>query len=365
VIKNLPIKYIWFILGGLGLGIILGLKTYIPYLYWGETDAYNWQRNALPPIINYSAWGLLVPVVYYLVRNFKIGKDFSVKANFLAIMASFAISFFHESVTNVIYFLPLDLLGWHPFTDETLKFIIGAFPSAFISRVVEYWLMYGLFSSFIFYKQYKEKQIELAVVENKLTTAKLSALRFQLKPHFLFNTLNTISALSEIDVKQTQKTVSKLGVLLRKLLDYDQRNVISLREELEFISSYLDIEQIRFQDRLKVIYNIDKSLLDAKVPNLILQPLVENAIKHGLASKADGGEIKITVRKGENNMLHMCVEDNGAGSNHRVDEILKSGIGLMNLKKRLQELYKEAHLMEINPIDGSGFKVDLSIPLTK
>jgi two-component sensor histidine kinase len=365
VIKNLPVKYIWFILGGLGLGLILGFKNYIPYAYWGDTEEFSWQRNALPSIINYTAWGLLVPWVYYLVRKYKVGINFTMKQNFIGLMVSAGMAFFHEFTTNLVYFVPLHVLDWYPFTSETMNFILGVFPVAFISRIVEYWILYGLFSAFFYYKQYKEKQIELAVVENKLTTAKLSALRFQLQPHFLFNTLNTISSLSEIDVKKTQTTVSKLGILLRKLLDYDKRNMISLSEELEFIESYLDIEQIRFQDRLKVIYDVDASLMDAKVPNLILQPLVENAIKHGLATKTENGEINISISSNGNGELKMIVEDNGIGADKEVGEILNSGIGLKNLKERLQQLYKENYEMNIHPQKGNGFKVALSIPLVK
>lgn len=365
MIKNLPIKYIWFVLGGLALGLILGFKNYIPFAYWGDTEEFSWLRNALPAIINYTAWGVLVPIVYYLVRKYKVGRNYTVQANIVGFLVSIGMAFFHEFTTNIIYFWPLDYLEWYPFTSETMNFILGAFPAAFISRWVEYWILYGLFSAFEYYKQYKEKQIELAVVENKLTSAKLSALRFQLKPHFLFNTLNTISSLSEIDVKKTQKTVSKLGILLRKLLDYDKRNVISLAEELEFISSYLDIEQIRFQDRLEVKYEVDKELMDAKVPNLILQPLVENAIKHGLATKTEDGEIVISIKKKDQDILHMSVQDNGTGSSDDVDKILNSGIGLINLKERLQQLYKDNYEMKILPKNGSGFKVDLSIPLVK
>jgi sensor histidine kinase YesM len=165
----------------------------------------------------------------------------------------------------------------------------------------------------------------------------------------------------EIDVKGAQRIVSKLGSLLRGVLDKDKRNLIPLREELDFIKSYLDIEQARFNDRLTIHYDIDEVTLGALVPSLVLQPLVENAIKHGFARKTGKGEIHLQTAHVQDKVV-MRIKDDGKGTDQSADQLLSAGIGLKNVQERLNLLYKDQYALDIQSAPGLGFEVTITIP---
>src|SRR4029079_2186861 len=176
----------------------------------------------------------------------------------------------------------------------------------------------------------------------------LQALKMQLHPHFLFNTLNSISALLDEDVDAADQMLARLGDLLRMTLENSGAQEITLQEELEFLRCYLEIEQVRFNDRLTVDMKIEPATLDAQVPNLILQPIVENAIKHGIVSRIAPGRIEISaIRYGGS--LKLQVRDNGPGlhpgeaSSGRV----KEGLGLANTRARLEQRYRHDHRFEM------------------
>lgn len=360
--NKLPLPYGYFILIGLGLGLLLALRAYLPYIYWGDTEKYNFQRMGIPHIINYVFWGMLVPIVYYFTQKYPLIELSQKRVAFKAILVSIIIALAHESLTNIIWLVPLHVLGLEKITSERMDYVIGSLPSAIISRLIEYWILFFIFAALSYYKKYKDKQIELAKLESQLSNAELNALRLQLHPHFLFNTLNTISSLMEINIKDAQKIVSKLGLLLRTLLDKERENFIPLHEELNFIKSYLDIEQVRFHDRLRIQYDIAEDTLEVPVPALILQPLVENAIKHGFAKQTGPGIITLTSNK-VNNYLEWSVKDDGNGSAYALEILLQSGIGLKNVKERLELLYGEAAIFSITTAPGAGFEVQLRLPI--
>ncbi|MCB0661328.1 MAG: histidine kinase [Saprospiraceae bacterium] len=363
MIKQLPIPYIVCIIIGIVLGLILGTKWYLAFLYWGELEKFSWVRYFFPQFINNTLWGFLVPVVYYFMQKFSLGKASTRGEKMKAIGASLALAAFHESFSYVLWFLPADWFGWFRFNLKEFDYIIGAFPTGFISRVVEYWIIYGILSAMDYAKKYRLKQLELVQMESQLANAQLSALRLQLQPHFLFNTLNTISSLMDINIKDAQKMVSRLGNLLRAVLDKNKRARVSLREELEFTDNYLSIERMRFMDRLSLIYDVDDSLMDAEVPSLILQPLVENAVKHGLSQKTDPGTITITARRKESGTMEIEVKDDGVGSDQSNQLLLKGGIGLRNVEERLNLIYKGEANMDIVSVADEGFKVVLTLPV--
>ncbi|MEM1218199.1 MAG: histidine kinase [Bacteroidota bacterium] len=362
IIKDLPVRYIYCIAIGLALGIILGAKTYLPYIYWGETDEYVWRRSFMPHFINNGLWGFLVPLVYYGYSRWPLSWPLQRHSLFRAFGYSMLIAAFHEIFSNVIWFGPMHYLGIYPFSERNLQFIIGAFPSALINRIVEFWIIFALFSAIDYAKKYRNKELELAQTQHQLSQAQLNALRLQLHPHFLFNTLNTISSLMEVNVKGSQKIVSKLGTLLRTVLEKDQRTTISLGEELDYIKSYLDIEQVRFHDRLQVHYDIDPSTLKTRVPSFFLQPLVENAIRHGLAPSTDNGWLRIESHREKDDRIVLRVEDNGKGSPHGQEALLAKGIGLRNVKERLDLLYKDGYTLKIDTQNGEGFQFFVEIP---
>lgn len=361
--KYLPIPYPLSILLGILLGCVLAFRTYIPYIYWGETEMYNWERQALSPIVNYLTWGLLLPFAVYMMFRFPFKRELNEKVK--SICSSIGVAALLEAATYVVYYIPMQLLGIESFKPEFLDDILfGAFPSGFISRLIEYWIIYGLVMAWNYYKEIKNKQVEIAQIENQLVNAKLNALRYQLQPHFLFNTLNAISSLMEDNVKQAQTVVSKLGNLLRTVLDHNQQNTTTLSEELNFIKSYLDIEQVRFQDRLEVTYNIDEAFLQYHIPSLILQPLVENAIKHGISRMDEAGKIEIEVKKPSPDRLSIRVSDNGPGVDRSTENPLNNGIGLNNIKERLEKMYGNNCTLNIHTEKNVGFSVDISIPVT-
>ena len=360
--KKLPLPYWAFILIGILLGLLLAVRGYLPYLYWDETAEYNWQRLALPHLVNYFFWGVLAPVVYYFSQKYPLNDLSQRRVQVRAFLVSLLVGIFHEVSTNVLWLAPLHLLGIEKITMETVHYVLGSFAPSIISRLIEYWLLFFIFAAVDYYKMFKNKQLELITLENQLSNAELNALRLQLHPHFLFNTLHTISSLMEINIKSAQKIVSKLGILLRTLLDKERRDFIALHEELNFIKSYLDIEQARFHDRLRILYDIEEDALDIPVPTLILQPLVENAIKHGFSKQTGSVEIALIAKK-TSRQLHLIVRDDGKGSEYQMETLLQSGIGLKNVNERLELLYREQGLLQIKTASGKGFEVQMTIPI--
>lgn len=368
-LKKLPFPYWLAIFGGFILACTLTFKRLLLVRYRLSTeglqlDAEAWQqleKEFWVHTINFTLWGLLMPLVVYVVNRYRVYASAPTGERLMALFASLVMAFLHETVSNIMFYLPRHIFGVEAFTNSILHRIINFYPAGIIDRLIEYWILYAIFSAIEYQRKFRDKQIELAQVEGQLFGAQLNALRLQLQPHFLFNTLNTISSLMEIDIKGAQRIVSKLGSLLRGVLDKDKRNLIPLREELEFIKSYLGIEQARFNDRLSIQYNIDEDTLGAMVPTLVLQPLVENAIKHGFARKTGKGEIQVRTKIAGNQIV-MTIKDDGAGSNHSTHQLLDEGIGLKNVKERLNLLYKEHYQLTIHSAPGAGFEVNITIP---
>src|SRR6266849_1875780 len=193
-----------------------------------------------------------------------------------------------------------------------------------------------------YYARYHEGRIKGSQLETRLAQAQLNALKMQLHPHFLFNTLHSISTLVNEDPEAAEAMIARLSELLRISLENTGAQEVPLSQELEFVERYLEIEQIRFEDRLRVRFDIDPQTLDAQVPNLILQPLVENAIHHGIAG-ASRGCIEIRSRIMEGKLL-LQVLDNGPGlSGEVVQSRSGTGLGLANTRARLDALYGKAH----------------------
>ena len=223
-----------------------------------------------------------------------------------------------------------------------------------------YTTVVGLSYALTYYREAQTRAIKEAQLETRLVEARLRTLEAELHPHFLFNTLHAISSLVHTNPDAADRMISRLSDLLRITFDRSGSPGISLQEELEFLQKYLEIEQTRFHDRLTVRFDIDPDTLDAEVPRLILQPLVENAIKHGVSPKPGDGLVQIQSRR-HGDKLWVEVSDNGVGLSAGARARLRSGVGLSNTRDRLDVMYGPAHSIEFS--DGSkGLAVRLEIP---
>ena len=222
-----------------------------------------------------------------------------------------------------------------------------------------YWVIVTVSFAFDYYGKFRERELRTAELEKSLAQAKLQALQMQLNPHFLFNSLHSISSLMHQDVEAADRMIVRLSDLLRAALDNSDMQEVTLDKELEFLKRYLEIEQIRFGKRLTVQMDIAPDTLDAQVPNLILQPLVENAIRHGIEPHAKPGRIELRSKR-DGNVLTLEVCDNGAGM--PPNQAVVENVGLSNTRARLEALHADAHKLELLTAPGSGVLVRMTIP---
>jgi two-component system, LytTR family, sensor kinase len=212
-----------------------------------------------------------------------------------------------------------------------------------------------------YYREAQARAVREAQLQARLMEARLKTLESELQPHFLFNTLHAISTLVHTNPESADRMISRLSDLLRLTFDRSGAARVPLHEELEFLQKYLEIEQTRFQDRLTVRYEIDPMTLDAEVPRLILQPIVENAIKHGISPRTGPGFIQITSQA-HGDQLSLEVRDNGGGLSGTARTQFRTGVGLANTRDRLECLYGEEQKLEFSEGDG-GLTVRIALPL--
>jgi hypothetical protein len=238
----------------------------------------------------------------------------------------------------------------------------GLYHMALVDRVFPYtliaWSMLGVAHALGYYGKYRAGQLRASQLEATLARAELQLLKAQLHPHFLFNTLNTISSLVHKDPSQAETMIARLGDLLRQTLEGFGVQEVPLWRELNFIETYLAIEQVRFGRRLHVQIDAEPEVLDARVPYLLLQPLVENALRHGIAPRPGPGHLKILARRTEAG-LRLEVLDDGRGSPRPVAE----GVGLANARARLRQLYGDAQALLLEPGATGGMHVRVDLPL--
>ena len=243
----------------------------------------------------------------------------------------------------------------------------ASFPDAFkpllaktwFFNLLVYWVIVVVSYAFEYYRRYRDRELRALELEKRLAQAKLQALQMQLNPHFLFNTLHSISSLMHKDVEAADRMIVRLSDLLRAALESSDTQEVELQQELHFLRRYLEIEQTRLGERLTVKMDIAPETLRARVPNLILQPLVENAIKHGIEPRARPGRIELRAQRKDGTLaLEVC--DNGTGI--REGEQFDEGVGLSNTRARLRWLYGDAHRFELRAATGGGLLIEMSIP---
>jgi LytS/YehU family sensor histidine kinase len=228
--------------------------------------------------------------------------------------------------------------------------------------VLVYWSLVGVCQAITNFRSSQERERRAAELEARLTSAKLQALRMQINPHFLFNALNSITALVYVNPRAADEMLGDLSQLLRRSLDSIQEQEIPLAQELEFIGAYLSIEQKRFGERLRLEQSVPDELMKTLVPALILQPLIENAIRHGIEPRRGPGLISIEAKQ-EDKHLHLIVRDNGRGlSDEDLSGSGRPGIGLANTQARLQGLYGQDQGFSFRRAEPQGCQVDIHLP---
>ena len=228
-------------------------------------------------------------------------------------------------------------------------------------NLLVYWVVIAVAHAASFYESLRERERRTLELERRVTEARLLALQMQLNPHFLFNALHGVSALMYRDVDAADRMLVKLSSLLRHALDRTDAQQVPLRDELAFLDRYLELEQIRFGGRLSVHHEIDDDAAGALVPNLVLQPLVENALKHGIEPQTRPGHITLRARVLEGSRVRLEVEDNGKGLSP--GKSAEGGIGTANTRNRLQQLYGRRASVDFLPGSDGGLKVVLEFPL--
>ncbi len=305
------------------------------------------------------AWFIVSPLIFWLSKRFPFD-DNQWKASVpIHIVASIAVSL--AILTIDAYVLPkLGYLSRFNLTSywETYKIL---FFVNFHFSIAIYWGVVAIHQAILYYRKYRARELQTSQLEARLAQSRLQVLKMQLHPHFLFNTLNAISELVHRDPDTADRMLTDLSDLLRMSFENLEVQEIPLKQELEFLRKYLEIEQTRFHDRLEVKMDIGPDTLDASVPNMILQPLVENAIKHGISPRAEGGKINIEAWR-KNGHLHLSVSDDGVGVNSGGVKAFTEGVGLSNTRRRLKHLYGNGHKFELEPEEAHGLNVRLDIP---
>jgi two-component system, LytTR family, sensor kinase len=307
------------------------------------------------------SWGLLAPLVFWVDR--RVGRGRSL-ASRVALHFPIGLTFTCVSIGLRLITRPLRGARWPPSLFEF-------FWDRFHWDVIIYAVMAGVSISRDYAAQVRERDrqahalaLQTADLEKRLVEARLQMLRAQVQPHFLFNALNTISAFTETNPRTARRLMEQLGDLLRASLTHASRPLVTLGEELTFLDDYLAIESARFEERMTVAVDADDAVLDALVPSFLLQPLVENAIHHGIAPRLSGGHLSVTARR-EGSRLELRVRDNGVGLASGWQFERDAGVGLTNVATRLEYLYSQRDLMKILPLDSGGVEVQLDLPLRR
>lgn len=241
---------------------------------------------------------------------------------------------------------------------ETLRKLLVFYA---IGHVAFYWFIVLAHHGWHYYRRYRERERRATELEGELSRAQLQTLRMQLNPHFLFNTLNTIAALIHEQPESADRVLIRLSELLRASLDRPDAHELPLRQELDFVRRYLEIEQARFGDRLTVEIRVPPAVEAALVPALILQPILENAIRHGVELREAAGRIVLTAAR-QSDQLELVVTDNGPGLPPGATHFAREGIGLRNTRSRLRHLYGEKQTLELRTVPTGGLEVRIALP---
>ena len=328
--------------GWTALALFFAVSTSLTYRSTGR--AANWALNIERSLSEWWLWALLTPIVVVLARRFPLYDGHRVRNAVVHVVAGITIAVGKTALDRIAF--------------------------AMISGFWMYWLVSTLALQFVIYAgvvaaahgmEYYRRSRDREHVESQLTATRLQLLSMQLQPHFLFNTLNTIAEMVHEDPDKADTMIAGLSDLLRRTLDLGAVQEIPLAGELELVSRYLEIQKARFGDRLRVTMTVSAAAASALVPTLLLQPLVENAIRHGLGTRVDAGRIDIEARVDEGTLV-VAITDDGAGD--EAETIAgPERVGLGNTRQRLETLYGRACRLELTRAPGRGACVTIEIPV--
>ena len=353
------------------LGLIWGIWTFIGIVFTLQGYFSSYRSERPMPFVDQIylqmtwsyLWALATPLVLWAAARLPIERNNWIRSALLHVPISILLSVFLTALGHIALWLYWGYRAGKPFSFANMsRFVIANF-----SEGIGIYLLIALTSyAYGYYSRYREGQLRTLQLEAQLSQAQLQALKMQLHPHFLFNTLHSISALLTKDVEAARKMITRLGDFLRLTLENSGSQEVTLQQEMEFLTCYLEIERIRFQNRLVTRIDLAPETLQARVPNLILQPIVENAIRHGIAPRSTPGLIEIDAKQ-LGNKLRIQVRDNGPGlSDHRTSvNLFKKGLGLANTETRLERLYGADHLFDLSNSPEGGLIVTLEIPFHK
>jgi two-component system LytT family sensor kinase len=334
----------------------------VAFVYFGMLAAgrpLTFGHSLLAGLPDWYVWAAFTPVVFSLGQRFRLERHRWVAAGIFHLGFGTVVALGDLAIVTAInrHFGPTVSYVGPVFWDVYLKIVLRYFHFAFII----YWVIVAAAHAAQYYRSSRDRELEASQLQAELTQAQLAALRMQLQPHFLFNTLHTIASLvRDGRGEAATSTIARLGELFRQTLGTLQRNEVPLREELSFIQAYLEIEQTRFSDRLTVRFDVDRDTLETPVPNMSLQPLVENAIRHGIARDPSAGRIEIRAQQ-HDGRLRIEVRNDGpayAGNGRG----LAGGVGLANTRARLSRLYGSGYRLDLVPDEAGGTLAVLEVP---
>lgn len=314
----------------------------------------TWTRMVVWNLTNFWLWMLLVPVIGRM-GQLTAGRGWG-RFWLVHIAAGLAIALGQTLVRITLFW---ELCGPRQPAVHTLgQYMRGELVDNLHIAVLTYWIVLVVMRGMESTRRLREERLRRAQLETQLAQSQLQALRTQIQPHFLFNTLNAISALALADPMQARKMISRLSDLLRLTLEEHHLQMLPLSRELEFVRHYLEIQRARFRDRLDIQLEVADEVLPAEVPCMILQPLVENALQHGLLPKVSRGSLRILAHR-EGGHLRLAVEDDGLGL--PAGGVVE-GVGLGNTRARLDKLFGGAASLRMQPLDDGGTRVELRVP---
>lgn len=347
----------WIVfLAATGLGLLSSTLAWQFTRWLGRGDI-AFETLAILNFAYWYLWALMAPAIVWLSEVFRFERGRLIRAFAVHLPAVVAAAFVHIAAMQAVQWGLAAVDGaafdwWTEVQRAVLQYLDW--------EMITYWAIVGLSHALLYYRESRGRAIRAAQLEVRLAEAQLTTLQQQLHPHFLFNTLHAISALMHRDVEAADRMLMRLSDLLRLTLENLGKAEVPLAIELDFLSKYLQIEQARFADRLTVRFDIQPEALETRVPSLLLQPLVENAIKHGVARKASPGHIDISARR-DGDKLHLEVRDDGVGLSEDALTALQKGIGVSTTRARLQHLFGADFRFEFHRL-SEGLAVVVAVP---